>query len=266
MFNSKSESWNAEYENASSFGKGITSSTRTTPSSAAQNFQLFLTKNGISSGRLAELGCGNGRNTIFYAQNGFNVTAVDFSQAALNELRKKVRLEDASSTVQLTPATTITLVNQYLSEDWCFAQDNQYDAVSDTFCFKHIIEPHSREVYRSELLRTLKVSGYFLLNLAALDDGYYSDTTLCPVVENSQYNEQKSEDKILHIQDSQTKDNIESLIYSYDTVIRFFTVPSKEGQPAFQLVRHEHLKKESEMHGENFQRSIHRFIFKKISS
>lgn len=39
-------------------------------------------------GSVLDLACGDGRNALFLAGNGFEVTAVDFSEAALNRLKR----------------------------------------------------------------------------------------------------------------------------------------------------------------------------------
>ena len=39
-------------------------------------------------GSVLDLACGDGRNALFLAESGFEVTAVDFSEAALNRLKR----------------------------------------------------------------------------------------------------------------------------------------------------------------------------------
>ncbi len=41
------------------------------------------------SGNLLDLGCGQGQDSIFFAQNGYQVTGVDFAQFALQQARYK---------------------------------------------------------------------------------------------------------------------------------------------------------------------------------
>lgn len=42
-------------------------------------------------GSVLDLACGDGRNALFLAESGFEVTAVDFSEAALNRLKRVCR-------------------------------------------------------------------------------------------------------------------------------------------------------------------------------
>ena len=41
--------------------------------------------------RLLELGCGQGRDTLFFGRSGFHVTAADYSQSALDAVTEKAR-------------------------------------------------------------------------------------------------------------------------------------------------------------------------------
>ncbi len=43
----------------------------------------------IQPGRAIDLGCGTGSNAIFLAQHGFEVTGVDFAQAAIEKARQR---------------------------------------------------------------------------------------------------------------------------------------------------------------------------------
>ena len=43
----------------------------------------------LQPGRAIDLGCGEGDNAIFLAQHGFQVTAVDFSAAAIDKAKAR---------------------------------------------------------------------------------------------------------------------------------------------------------------------------------
>ncbi len=58
---------------------------------------LTVQEEGIQPCRALELGCGTGTNSIWLAQQGFDVTAVDISPLALEQARRKA----ASSEVQI---------------------------------------------------------------------------------------------------------------------------------------------------------------------
>lgn len=94
--------------------------------------------------KILELGSGQGRDTLFFAGRGFQVTAADYSQVALETIATKAR---ASGLVdQITP------VRQDVRERLRFA-DESYDV-----CYSHMLfcmalttmelERLSREVWR----------------------------------------------------------------------------------------------------------------------
>jgi methyl halide transferase len=67
--------WDERYEN------------RTTPWDSglgSKELALVLAENQIAPGAVLELGCGSGTNAIYLATQGFQVTAVDCSQTALD--------------------------------------------------------------------------------------------------------------------------------------------------------------------------------------
>lgn len=59
-----------------------------TPSKLAGNFLRIIKKGGSRKKKILEIGCGNGRDSLFLAQNGFNVTGIDLSREAIRLARK----------------------------------------------------------------------------------------------------------------------------------------------------------------------------------
>ncbi|MGA7910688.1 MAG: class I SAM-dependent methyltransferase, partial [Candidatus Dormiibacterota bacterium] len=54
---------------------------------AGPNRFLVAEVDGLSPGRALDLGCGEGRNAIWLAQRGWQVSGVDFSEAGLDKAR-----------------------------------------------------------------------------------------------------------------------------------------------------------------------------------
>ena len=52
-----------------------------------------IKEEGILPSRALELGCGTGSNAIWLAQQGFDVTAIDFSLLALEQARQRIKYE-----------------------------------------------------------------------------------------------------------------------------------------------------------------------------
>lgn len=70
---------------------------------------------GLAPGTAADVGCGQGRNTIWLLDRGWDVTAVDFSEVALRHTREAAGTTPALTTVQADvsewpPADTFDLV------------------------------------------------------------------------------------------------------------------------------------------------------------
>lgn len=50
----------------------------------------------LKQGTVLDMACGDGRNSIYLAKEGFDVTGVDFSEEALKRLRKFSEIEDVN--------------------------------------------------------------------------------------------------------------------------------------------------------------------------
>lgn len=49
--------------------------------------------------KLLELGAGQGRDTLFFARNGLQVTALDYSETGVQTIREKARAQGLSQTI-----------------------------------------------------------------------------------------------------------------------------------------------------------------------
>jgi SAM-dependent methyltransferase len=117
---------------------------------------------------ILDIGCGKGRNSIFFAQKGYRVVASDFSEKALAD----ARIRAAQHQVE------IEFEQVDLSEEWPYG-NSLADLIidSNTTVF---IPAEGREQAIREALRVLKAGGYyFFYGLAregeAAAHGAYSD-------------------------------------------------------------------------------------------
>ena len=67
----------------------------------------------LSPGKALDLGCGQGRNALLLAQHGFEVTAVDQNELALEILQSIVEQEDLEMTVGLYDINSANLKQSY---------------------------------------------------------------------------------------------------------------------------------------------------------
>lgn len=58
------------------------------PSKLALNFVEFLRKHQIREGKILEIGCGNGRDSFFFASQGFDVIGIDIAPGAIALCKK----------------------------------------------------------------------------------------------------------------------------------------------------------------------------------
>jgi len=102
--------------------------------------------------RALDLGCGAGRNTIYLAQNGFSVDALDIAQIALDALH-----------VELQKQNLTKYVNTKLSDlDNFEAQKDSYDlALMCNFLDRELIE---------KVKRTLSLDGIFIIETYMIDE------------------------------------------------------------------------------------------------
>ncbi len=106
--------------------------------------------------RVLELGCGPGRNAVWFAQQGRTVDALDLSPAALEWGRERAATSGAEVAFQC-------------ADIFRWAPPGQpYDVVYDHGCFHHLA-PHRRVSYRRLLERVLASDGRF--GLACFADG-----------------------------------------------------------------------------------------------
>ena len=63
----------------------------------------------VKPGKALDLGCGQGRNALFLAQQGFDVTAVDQNELSLEILQSIVEQEDLEMPVGLSISIQLAL-------------------------------------------------------------------------------------------------------------------------------------------------------------
>jgi len=224
-----SQQWEKEYSS-----KGIPSSFRLNPSGSVKEFIDYLSTSYVNvchegfQGNALDIGCGTGRNSIYLNSLGLKVFSMDFSETCINN-------------ISLLRNKEISPILQDVSKKWNIKGSN-FDYVIDTFCFKHQIPEKDIANYKSELYRVLKPKGFFLLTLAGVEDGYYA-----------QFLKNSPEPKRNVIVDP--KNNIPSILYTKSDILDEFN--------ELDLIDYRHKNKKSPMHGDEYLRSTHFFIFRK---
>jgi len=140
------EFWNKKFEEPDHFGTG--------PTAFAQACADFLKAQNIFKKKLLDLGCGQGRDSLYFSGLGYAVTAVDYSSQALAFIKDK----------------NITLVQQDLrSLDF---PENSFDIVYSNLVF-HCLKSEELPFIFSEIYQLLVPGGFFFFAMKKKDDKNY---------------------------------------------------------------------------------------------
>jgi SAM-dependent methyltransferase len=104
----------------------------------------------LQPGRAIDLGCGEGDNAIFLAQHGFQVTAVDFSAAAIDKAKAKARRAGIDVEFLIDDLTQLANVS------------GQFDLLVDYGTFDDL-STRDRAAYVDQVLSLAKPGAKFLL-------------------------------------------------------------------------------------------------------
>jgi SAM-dependent methyltransferase len=152
--------WNDEHANADM----LPSLAAAQPHSGVVDFVAVLKKYGITAPcKVVDVGCGKGRNAIYFAQQGFHAYGLDYIEKAL-EVASKIAHSN-----NVAPLTDWLVVD--IGKRWPVL-DNYFDVALDCFASIDIEVKADREVCRDEIFRTLKPGGYALVTVVAHDDEF----------------------------------------------------------------------------------------------
>lgn len=106
---------------------------------------------------ILDLGCGNGRDSLFFNDNGMNVTAIDASSTAIEDLKRK-------------KDNIYFICDDFVCSSMIFA--DQYDYCYSRFSLHAINEKQEEEVLRN-VFRVLKKGGKFFIETRSVNDEIY---------------------------------------------------------------------------------------------
>ena len=118
----------------------------------------------VPGSKVLELGCGPGRNALFFAKKGCQVDAVDSSEESLKWGRERAK----------ESGLAINFIHKNIFD--LAVDEGSYDIVFDSGCFHHIA-PHRRISYNDLITRALKTDGFFGIT-CFLENGKYGGATL----------------------------------------------------------------------------------------
>jgi ubiquinone/menaquinone biosynthesis C-methylase UbiE len=153
------EDWEQEFR----LRHAIPSSTRQEPAKALQLFSELL-KLG-SPMKVLDAGAGNGRNTVYLAERGCQVTALDFADFALEETTRRV----AHAGLE----TRVSIVRHFIDGALPFPE-NSFDFVLDAYVFCHFLREEVGHRFWRGMARVTKPGGYLLSIVFSTEDEYYA--------------------------------------------------------------------------------------------
>lgn len=122
------------------------------------DFEQALIDLGITKGDVLDLGTGPGTQAIALAEMGFNVTATDISQSAIDKAKAALSITVAGHLHETKEIKVDFRVDDIVDTDLI----GKYDVILDRGCF-HVLPPGSRHEYVRAVYDLLREGGYLLL-------------------------------------------------------------------------------------------------------
>ncbi|MFD3448888.1 class I SAM-dependent methyltransferase [Microbacteriaceae bacterium 4G12] len=115
-----------------------------------ENLVSYFEKKIFNPGKVLELGCGPGRNAIYFAEKGCLVDAVDLSKESIQWATERAKEKNVNVNFMYNNIFDLQI------------EEGTYDIVYDSGCFHHIA-PHRRMSYINLVKKALKPGGYFAI-------------------------------------------------------------------------------------------------------
>lgn len=113
--------------------------------------------------RLLDVGCGNGADSLYFASQGFDVVATDFSESGIAALKRGTGQRDFSVQAMLHDT----------SKKFPFA-DGSFDVIYAHLSLHYFDDKTTRTVF-AEMRRLLRKGGLFFVQCKSVDDDYYGE-------------------------------------------------------------------------------------------
>lgn len=127
-------------------------------------FAVFVASELDRGTRILDVGCGNGRDSLFFAMLGHDVLGIDASPIAIEKAALQAQTQD------LTAA--FSAVDLYLPKDFGPFIDSNANSFDDIYArfFLHAIDPSGEEVFWQLVRRVLKPGGRLFIEARTIND------------------------------------------------------------------------------------------------
>lgn len=138
------------------------------PSGSVIFFIEYLKKNKVATTnqQVIDIGCGSGSNSVYMAELNNSVVAIDYIPEAIANTKLLAKEKKV--------VEKIAFYTQEIDRKWPF-EENAFDLALDCFSSIDIETREGRDVYKKELLRTLKPGGYALITVVSTADEIESE-------------------------------------------------------------------------------------------
>jgi cyclopropane fatty-acyl-phospholipid synthase-like methyltransferase len=116
-------------------------------------FSEFVVKQLVKGSRLLEIGCGNGRDAVFFAQNDFEVECLDTSEEAIKQMQK----------------LNLPRIKAKVSDFTTFNKGNYFDAIYSRFSL-HMLTDDELYCCVKNVYANLKKAGFFFIETRTVKD------------------------------------------------------------------------------------------------
>lgn len=154
--------WDREYE------RGLFITGGNEPQADTKDFVKFLKKQNVAieSARVLDLGSGTGRNSIFFAELGGDVTGIEISSVALRDAEKRTKEAEVD----------VSYIHGSIGENMPLVDDS-CDIVLDVMSSNSLTE-QERDIYIKEVCRVLKQGGWLYIKALCKDGDKNAQTLL----------------------------------------------------------------------------------------
>ncbi len=114
--------------------------------------------------KILELGAGQGRDSLFFARNGFHVAAIDYSETGVETIREKAQAQGL--------AQAVTAMRHDVRQLLPF-EDGSFDACYSHMLFCMALTTAELEFLSREVRRVLKPGGFVVYTVRHTGDVHY---------------------------------------------------------------------------------------------